>query len=184
MNSAVAPRADEDAGQPEPAPRSRRRPAPARRRGAVVLIADDSWDARELYALYLTHCGYRVYTAADGAAAVDMAVRRKPDVIVMDLSMPRVDGLTAMRRVKAHPCGHAIRVILLTGYPATAVREGAFGAGFDVFLTKPCLPEDVELHVRRLLRGDQQGREVREAGSRGRAGGHSAPTGGDPGARG
>jgi CheY-like chemotaxis protein len=121
-------------------------------RGGIVLIVDDSWDARELYALYFTHCGYRVYTAPDGAAAIDMAVHRKPDVIVMDLSMPRVDGLTAMRRIKAHRGGEPIRVILLTGHPFTALKEGAFGAGFDAFLTKPCLPEDLESHVRHLLR--------------------------------
>lgn len=128
-----------------------RKSARPQTRRSSVLIADDSLDARELYALYLTYCGYRTHTAVDGGDAVDKALALRPDVIVMDLSMPTVDGITALRHLRSNRRTRAIPVILLTGYPATAIDRGAIAAGADVFLTKPCLPEDLETHVRRLM---------------------------------
>jgi two-component system, cell cycle response regulator DivK len=116
-----------------------------------VLVADDTRDARELYGLYLSHHGFSVELASDGIAAVDMAIQLQPDVIVMDLSMPNLDGITATQRLKAHPRTRHIPVILLTGYPYKAIQHGALEGGVDVFLTKPCLPEDLETHVRLLL---------------------------------
>jgi two-component system cell cycle response regulator DivK len=121
------------------------------RRAGVVLIVDDSRDVREMYATYLRHSGFSTHTAPDGRAAVDIAVQIKPDVIIMDLSMPEVDGITATQRIRRHPRTRNIPVILLTGYPQKAIQRGALEAGVNVFLTKPCLPEDIELHVRRLL---------------------------------
>lgn len=103
-----------------------------------------------MYALYLKHCGFTTYTTPDGGAAVEIALDVRPDVVVMDLSMPFVDGLTAIRRLKTHPRTREIPVILLTGYPSRAVDRDAIHAGADVFLTKPCLPEDLEHHVRHL----------------------------------
>src|SRR6185369_10908805 len=116
----------------------------------VVLIVDDSIDAREMYSLYLRHCGFRTYTSPDGSAAIDMALEYRPDVVVMDLAMPYVDGITAIRRLKMHPRTRRIPVILLTGYPSKAIQQGALEAGADVFLTKPCLPEDLERYVVQL----------------------------------
>jgi len=104
-----------------------------------------------MYALYLKHGGFTTYTTPDGGAAVEIALDVRPDVVVMDLSMPFVDGLTAIRRLKMHPRTREIPVILLTGYPSMAVERDAIRAGADVFLTKPCLPEDLERHVRHLL---------------------------------
>jgi two-component system, cell cycle response regulator DivK len=144
--SGASPQRDDD----DVAPPSRR-PHDRLSRLVRVLIVDDSQDVRELYSLYLTHQGFSVKLASDGVAAVDAAIALKPDVIVMDLSMPTVDGITATRRLKAHPRTRRIPVILLTGYPYHAIERGALEAGVDVFLTKPCLPEDLEGHVRRLM---------------------------------
>ena len=69
----------------------------------------------------------------------------------MDLTMPRLDGLAAAQELRRLPRTRHIPIILLTGYPATAIDRGALDADVDVFLTKPCLPEDLETHVRRLL---------------------------------
>jgi two-component system, cell cycle response regulator DivK len=118
---------------------------------ATVLIADDSFDTRAMYREYFGHEGYRTYTAVDGDAALHIARTVLPDVIVMDLSMPLVDGLTAVRRLRSEPQTRTTPVILLTGYPSTAVQRGAMEAGVDLFLTKPCLPEDLEHRVRDLL---------------------------------
>ena len=141
----------------EPAPRLRRltdvsaRP----RRRSRVLIVDDSWDAREIYALYFRDRGYDAMTASDGDAGIESAIKANPDVIVMDLAMPKVSGISAAHQLKNDPRTRKIPIILLTGHGHRAVDEGLFKMGIDVFLTKPCLPEDLEGHVRRLLDGRQ-----------------------------
>jgi CheY-like chemotaxis protein len=92
------------------APLPHKRPQPRARRAGLVLIADDTRDSRELYGLYLSHQGFAVELASDGAAAVDAAIKLRPDVIVMDLSMPQLDGIAATIRLKAHPRTHRLSV--------------------------------------------------------------------------
>jgi two-component system, cell cycle response regulator DivK len=91
-------------------------------------------------------------TANDGENAVRVALDQRPHVIVMDLSMPRLDGIDATRRIKRDRRARRGRVIILTGYPYKAIERGALESGADMFLTKPCLPEDLERHVRDLLK--------------------------------
>jgi len=121
------------------------------RRRAGLLLVDDTTDVRDSYAQYFTAQGFRVATASDGADAVAVATQSRPDVIVMDLSMPRVGGIAAIRRLKADARTRRVPVILLTGYPHKAIEQGALEAGADAFLTKPCLPEDLQDHVQQLL---------------------------------
>ena len=120
------------------------------RSGPIVLIVDDTADVRDLYREYLTARGFRVATAPDGDSGIAAARRYRPDVIVMDLAMPWVDGITAIRRLKADARTRNVPVILLTGYAYRAIDQGALEAGAAVFLTKPCLPEDLEAQIRRL----------------------------------
>ena len=117
----------------------------------MILIADDSFDTRELYDFYLTQRGFTVQTAWDGEAAIDTALNVQPDVIVMDLSMPRVDGLQATQRLKSDPRTKHIPVIVWTAYPHKDVQRSAEDMKADVFLTKPCLPEQLERHLRELI---------------------------------
>jgi two-component system, cell cycle response regulator DivK len=126
---------------------------PRPQRPPSILIVDDTTDTRELYALYFKTLGFTALTAYDGQQGVDAAIQHRPDVIVMDLSMPVMDGRTATQRLKRDARTRTTPVILLTGYPLQAIERGALEAGADVFLTKPCLPEDLEQHVRRLLGG-------------------------------
>ena len=137
---------------PEPAPLSRPRPRPSTRRPPVVLIADDTTDTRDLYAEYFGGRGFRVVTAADGASAVQAALDHEPDVIVMDLAMPQYDGLTATSKIKEDARTRRTRVILLTGYPMDTIARKASEVGVDRYLTKPCLPEDLQRHVNELRR--------------------------------
>jgi CheY-like chemotaxis protein len=132
-------------------PNGRRASRSRPRRRSRVLIVDDSRDTCEIYAAYLGHFGFSTLTAHDGSNAVAMAINLKPDVIVMDVSMPNVDGITAIRWLKSHPRTRAIPVILLTGYPADAIEQGGIEAGAAAFLTKPCPPPELEVHVRRLI---------------------------------
>jgi CheY-like chemotaxis protein len=134
--------------QPEPAP-----PQPTERsRGAgLILIVDDTSDTRELYSLYLMHKGFEVLTAPDGHTAIEIARQHQPDVIIMDLSMPRLDGIAATNRLKRDSRTRRIPVIILTAYPVKPMPQRALEAGAALFLTKPCLPEDLEQRVQRLL---------------------------------
>lgn len=124
----------------------------ARARGAgLVLIVDDNADARELYALYFQSRGFSAVTANDGESGIHVARAHRPDVIVMDLSMPRLDGVAAIRRLKEDARTREIPVVILTGYPRAAIPQGALSVGADALLTKPCLPEQLEHQVLQLL---------------------------------
>ena len=90
----------------------RRSTAKRPRRSLVMLIAEDVSDTRELYAEYFEHRGYRVVTALDGESAVQAALDHAPDVIVMDLAMPQIDGITAIQRIKTRARALRSRVIL------------------------------------------------------------------------
>lgn len=135
-----------------PAPQAeRRRPRRRIRIRELVLIVDDSLHTRNLYSEYLTFRGLGVVSSPDGGSALVMARALRPDVIVMDLAMPGVDGITATRHLKADPRTRDIPVVILTGFGYRAIEMGALEAGADVFLTKPCLPEDLEQEIRRVL---------------------------------
>jgi two-component system, cell cycle response regulator DivK len=112
---------------------------------------DDSLHTRNLYSEYLTFCGLGVVSSPDGGSALVMARALRPDAIVMDLAMPGVDGITATRQLKADPKTRDIPVAILTGFGYRAIEMGVLEAGADLFLTKPCLPEDLEQEVRRLI---------------------------------
>src|SRR5688500_1497822 len=107
----------------------------------LVLLVDDSEDNREVYAQYLTFNGFRVEIAVDGIEAVEKAARLKPDVIVMDLSLPRLDGWEATRQIKSAPTTSGIPVIALTGHAVSESKRKAQDAGCSGYLTKPCLPD-------------------------------------------
>ena len=136
-------------GEPGPAPSSRLRRE--RRRAGLVLIVDDSVHTRDLYTEYLTYRGLAVVGAPDAETALALAQSLRPDIIVMDIAMPGVNGITATHRLRQNPRTRRIPVIVLTGYAFRAIEQGALEAGADAFLTKPCLPEDLELKIRGLL---------------------------------
>src|SRR5262252_7516321 len=101
-----------------------------------VLVADDDLDARTMYGLYLRSMGCDVYTATDGAGAIRQAMAVHPDLIVMDLAMPHVDGWAAVERLRRSPLTRSIPIIALTAIPGA--RESARLSGCDAFMSKPC----------------------------------------------
>jgi CheY-like chemotaxis protein len=128
----------------------------------MVLVVDDYADNREMYALYLRHMGYRVEEAEDGEEAMEKAFARVPDLIVMDLSLPSVDGWEATRRLKADPRTRRVPVIAVTGHAFEGQSKAAAKAGCDAFVTKPCEPKALEATIRRVLGEAAPGRERRE----------------------
>ena len=116
-----------------------------------VLLVDDYPDAREMYAEYLEFCGFDVVEAGNGIEALQRAVDTAPDIILMDLSLPVMDGWEATRRLKADHRTAAIPVVALTGHALAGISEGAKKAGCDAFVTKPCLPEDLVREIKKIL---------------------------------
>jgi len=116
-----------------------------------VLLVDDYPDAREMYAEYLEFSGFEVVEAENGMEALQRAVETSPDIILMDLSLPVMDGWEATRRLKADKRTAPIPVVALTGHALAGISEGAKKAGCDAFVTKPCLPEDLVREIRRIL---------------------------------
>jgi CheY-like chemotaxis protein len=116
-----------------------------------VLVVDDYPDAREMYTEYLQYSGFEVVEARNGMEALERAVDATPDIILMDLSLPVMDGWEATRRLKADPRTASIPVVALTGHALAGISEGAKKAGCDAFVTKPCLPEDLVKEIRRIL---------------------------------
>jgi CheY-like chemotaxis protein len=127
--------------------------SPDDRRTPLILVVDDYQDAREMYAEYLQFSGFRVAEARNGNEAVAQAFALKPDLILMDLSLPGMDGWEATRLLKADDRTKHIPVVALTGHALAGASEGAKRAGCDAFVTKPCLPDDLVVEVRRMLDG-------------------------------
>jgi two-component system, cell cycle response regulator DivK len=120
-------------------------------KGELILVVDDYQDAREMYAEYLEYAGYRVATAANGAEAVEKTFREKPEAILMDLSMPLLNGCEATRILKSDQRTRRIPVLALSGHEIGS--QQAREAGCNDFLLRPCPPEEVEQRIRRLLLG-------------------------------
>jgi len=125
--------------------------------GSLILVVDDYQDAREMYAEYLQYSGFRVAEARNGNEAVAQARSLKPDLILMDLSLPGMDGWEATRVLKADEETRHIPIVALTGHALAGASEGARKAGCDSFVTKPCLPDDLVVEVRRMLESVKQG---------------------------
>jgi CheY-like chemotaxis protein len=123
----------------------------------LILVVDDYQDAREMYAEYLVFSGFRVAEARNGNEAVAQAFALTPDLILMDLSLPGMDGWEATRLLKADERTRHIPVVALTGHALAGASEGARKAGCDSFVTKPCLPDDLVVEVRRMLSAAKKG---------------------------
>lgn len=116
-----------------------------------ILVVDDLEDNRELYAAYLEIAGFDVEKAIDGRDALDRVAVRAPDLVVMDLAMPRLDGWDATRLLKADPQTRDIPVLVLTAYVSEEDLQRARAAGADDVATKPMLPRELLGRVRTLL---------------------------------
>jgi two-component system, cell cycle response regulator DivK len=130
----------------------------------LVLVVEDYQDAREMYAAYLTFSGYRVAEATNGIEAIEKTLELMPDIILMDLSLPRMDGWEATRRLKVDDRTRHIPIVALTGHALAGHAEGAKQAGCDSFVTKPCLPDALVAEIQRML-------EARETGDASKKGG-------------
>jgi CheY-like chemotaxis protein len=117
----------------------------------LVLVVDDYQDAREMYAEYLKASGFRVAEARTGLEAVAKARELLPDCILMDLSLPGIDGWEATRQLKSDRHTTAIPVIAITGHASELASRDARAAGCVSYVLKPALPDAVVAEVRKAL---------------------------------
>jgi two-component system cell cycle response regulator DivK len=117
----------------------------------TVLIVDDYQDSCEMYAAYLTFAGFRALKARDGFEALRLAAEARPDLILMDLNLPGIDGFEVTRRLKADTRTAGIPVVALTAHAFPAQAEALLRRGFVRLLLKPCLPDDLLHEVDRLI---------------------------------
>ena len=102
-----------------------------------ILLVEDDEDTRYLMQLEMERRGYRVIEAEDGEKAVVLAKQESPDIILMDLSLPRMDGLEATKLIREFDGMHAVPIVAVTAHQETDFREGAKASGFDAYVTKP-----------------------------------------------
>ena len=106
-------------------------------RDKTILIVEDSDDARYFMRLALENHGYLIVEAENGARAVELAESERPDIILMDLSLPVMDGIEATEKIRASKKLDGVPIIAVTAHQETDFRTGAKAAGFDAYVTKP-----------------------------------------------
>jgi len=118
----------------------------------LILLVDDVADNIEVYTQFFVHRGWRTATASNGPEGLTSAAGLRPDVIVLDLGMPGMDGWEVARRLKADAATRSIPIIALTGHVLGDSRRRALEAGVAEFLAKPCLPQDLAEAIKKHLR--------------------------------
>jgi two-component system alkaline phosphatase synthesis response regulator PhoP/two-component system response regulator VicR len=116
-----------------------------------VLVVDDEKHIRRLIEVNLQRLGYRVGTAGDGVEALEKIQAERPDLVIMDVMMPRMDGFEALRRIKSDPELADLRVLMLTAKAQDADIFRGWSGGVDGYLTKPFNPMDLLAWARRIL---------------------------------
>jgi two-component system cell cycle response regulator DivK len=117
----------------------------------TVLIVEDQIEMRAINAMYLHHHGFRVLATDNGIEALEAARENRPDLILMDVSIPGMDGIRATSELKHDPATEGIPVLIVTAHPYGSVGKRAADAGCDGYLTKPCDPRRILQEVRALL---------------------------------
>jgi CheY-like chemotaxis protein len=120
-------------------------------RDFLLMVVDDTPDSLIVTSLHLQQAGFRVVTASNGEEALRVAEVSSPDLILMDISMPELDGLGATRRLRENPMLRLIPVVALTAFSTDGFRRAAYDAGLDGYLTKPVDFDRLNELVRRLL---------------------------------
>lgn len=117
----------------------------------TILIVDDFEDTRLLLRTWLQKKGYRVVEAENGNQAVAEANRCQPDLIIMDVEMPELDGLSATRKIRALENFAEIPIVMVSAYGADQFRDEALAAGCDVYVSTPWEPKELETLIKTLL---------------------------------
>ena len=127
------------------------RPQPSQAQPATILVADDEQDIRELVAYRLSRAGYTIIEARDGQEAFELAVDQSPDMAVLDVMMPRLNGFDLTDRLRHTPATQRLPILLMSASVQEADISRGFAAGADGYLTKPFTPDQLLTRVRDVL---------------------------------
>jgi two-component system cell cycle response regulator DivK len=116
-----------------------------------VLVVEDDTDTRTIYTTILAHSGYEVFDAADGAEGIRLAVEHRPDLILMNLALPRLNGLQATSLLRDDPRTAGIPIIACTGFVREDGEDHAEDAGCNAYLEKPCEPSRLIEEVEKFI---------------------------------
>src|SRR5205814_883790 len=130
---------------------------------ARILIADDTPQAAELLEAYLAETDYDLRIVNDGQQTLDQVAEWQPELILLDIMMPRISGFEVCKRLRANPATRDIAVLMITALDKQSDIERAVEAGTDDFLTKPINKSELLLRVRSLLKSRQNKRELERA---------------------
>ncbi|MCK6550880.1 response regulator [Myxococcota bacterium] len=119
----------------------------------VLLLVDDDDDSREMYAAYLGRRGFEVVEAADGRTAIERSISAAPDLAIMDLTLPDMDGLRAIHEIRQDERTAALPVIVVSGHGP----ERSTTAPWDAYLSKPCAPDELVAEIKKLLASSGHG---------------------------
>lgn len=135
-------------------------PSLAPPRAPIVLVVDDVAANRELLDAQLHDLGYDVRQARDGVEAIEAIGQQEPDLVLLDIDMPRLDGIAVCRRIKAHPVRRLVPVVLITAYQDRDTRLLGLAAGADDFLTKPFDAGELRIRTSVLLRDRELNKQL------------------------
>jgi DNA-binding response OmpR family regulator len=124
---------------------------PAQAQPATILVADDEQDIRELVAYRLSRAGYTIIEARDGQEAFELAVDQSPDMAVLDVMMPRLNGFDLTERLRHTPAAQRLPILLMSASVQEVDISRGFAAGADGYLTKPFTPDQLLTRVRDVL---------------------------------
>jgi two-component system, cell cycle response regulator DivK len=121
-----------------------------------ILIVEDNEDSRELVVKVLRNKGYEMVEAADGEEAVEKAVAEMPDLILLDISLPKLDGYEVAKRLKSREEFREIPIIAFTAHAMKGDREKAIVAGFEGYISKPVDIRELPVQVKSFIRGKRE----------------------------
>ena len=126
----------------------------------TILIAEDSADSREMMQLLLETRGYQVVAADDGVHALEVALSSRPDLVLLDLELPKLDGLSVTRELRLHPNFKGVPIVILSGHDPSRFRQEALDAGCDDYLLKPINFDLLHELLDRMIDGARQPRSL------------------------
>jgi CheY-like chemotaxis protein len=119
--------------------------------GPLVLVVEDDPETRQYYSIALAESGFDVTQAHNGYQALDKALERPPDLVLMDIAVPGLDGIELCRRLRSNPNTRDVPVLAVTGYENRHYEDRVRSAGANQILMKPCDPATLVTEARRLL---------------------------------
>lgn len=117
-----------------------------------ILLIEDDYGNRVLFADFLEHCGYRVLPLADGNNCMEMMQEFMPHLVLLDIKLPQIDGLTLIKSIRNHPQFASLPILVVSGYAFQSDRQRAIAAGATDYMVKPIMPTNLNSKILSLVK--------------------------------